>query len=151
MTRMPSGAGTNAGLVLREISLVHIGCHWRFLVTLWIWWSKSVTWETHIWTHNCSPPRANRLFYGCEKWHILVHNGLKFMSCCMHVTPSHCHHYADLFNCVEHIRWKILEACVNACWSVELKCLRYGAFSRLPSSFSLRYMGFYVLNWPMQV
>ena len=33
----------------------------------------------------------------------------------MHATPSHYHHHADLLTCNEHIRWKIPEACVNAC------------------------------------
>ena len=28
----------------------------------------------------------------------------------------HCHHHADLFTCIEHIRWKILEVCINDCW-----------------------------------
>ena len=40
-----------------------------------------------------------------------IHNGLKVVSCFMHVTPSHNHHYADLPICIEHIRRKILEDC----------------------------------------
>ena len=42
--------------------------------------------------------------------------GLKFVFCFMQATPSHFRHYADLLNCIEHIRWRILEACVNVCW-----------------------------------
>ena len=34
----------------------------------------------------------------------------------MHATPSHYHYYVDLLTYIEHIRWKNLEACVNACW-----------------------------------
>ena len=31
-------------------------------------------------------------------------------------TPFHHHHCADLLACIQHKQWKILEACVNACW-----------------------------------
>ena len=34
----------------------------------------------------------------------------------MHLTHSHHKHYAPLLTCIEHIQWKILEACVNVCW-----------------------------------
>ena len=34
----------------------------------------------------------------------------------MHATPSNYCHHADLLTCIEHIRWKILEACINASW-----------------------------------
>ena len=44
----------------------------------------------------------------------------------------HWHHYADLPTCIEHIRWKILERFVKACWvySVEsfLRCSSLGYF-----------------------
>ena len=43
------------------------------------------------------------------------HNGLEFVSCFMHATPYHFYrHGATSFSWIEHIRWKILEACVNA-------------------------------------
>ena len=42
----------------------------------------------------------------------------------MHATtpPHHHYHYhADLLTCIEHIRWTILEACVNTCWVYSVK------------------------------
>ena len=42
--------------------------------------------------------------------------GLKVEFCCRHDTPSHYHHHADFLTCIENIRWKILDACVNVCW-----------------------------------
>ena len=45
-----------------------------------------------------------------------THSGLKAVFCFIYVTPSNYHHYADLPTCIGHIRWKIPEACLNACW-----------------------------------
>ena len=47
---------------------------------------------------------------------VRVHDGLKVVFCFMHATPSHYYHHAALLTCIEHIRWKIPGACVNACW-----------------------------------
>ena len=44
-------------------------------------------------------------------------NDLKFVFCLIHATPSNYHHHACLLTCIEHIRWNMLEACVNACWA----------------------------------
>ena len=41
----------------------------------------------------------------------------------MHATPSHYNNCAELLTCIEHIRWKIPEACVNACWVYSLESL----------------------------
>ena len=43
-----------------------------------------------------------------------IHNVLKVTFCFMHATSAHYHHYTDLLICIEHMRWKILVACVNA-------------------------------------
>ena len=50
-----------------------------------------------------------------------IHNGLRVVFCFVHVTPSHYHHHADLLTCIEHVRWKILEACVNVCWAYSVE------------------------------
>ena len=42
-------------------------------------------------------------------------NGLKVVLCFMHATHSHYHHDTDSLICIEHIRWNILEVCVNGC------------------------------------
>ena len=50
-----------------------------------------------------------------------IHNGLKVVFYFMHASPSHYHHYAYFLTCIDHTRWKILEAWVNGCcvYSVE--------------------------------
>ena len=45
-----------------------------------------------------------------------IHNGHKVVFCFLHATPFHYHHHADLLTCIEHIRWKIPEAFLHACW-----------------------------------
>ena len=56
-----------------------------------------------------------------------IHHGLKVLSCFMHVTTSHYHHYADLPTCIEHIRWKIWKACLLdiSCGECVLSSLGY--------------------------
>ena len=60
-----------------------------------------------------------------------IHNGTKVMFCFMHVTESQFRHYAKLLMCIDYIRWKPLETCVNACWvySVESVSQMYSAIS----------------------
>ena len=41
----------------------------------------------------------------------------------MHAIPSHYHHYAHLLTFIEHIRWRILEPWVDACWICSVICL----------------------------
>ena len=41
----------------------------------------------------------------------------------MHATPSHYHNHTNVLACNEHIRWKIQEACVNACWVYSVESL----------------------------
>ena len=45
-----------------------------------------------------------------------IQNGLKVVFCILHATPSHYHRHGDLLISIEHIGWKIAEACVNAYW-----------------------------------
>ena len=45
-----------------------------------------------------------------------IHRGLKVVFCFKPATLSHYQHLADLITCIEHMGWKILQACLSSCW-----------------------------------
>ena len=59
--------------------------------------------------------------------------------------------FADLLICIEHILWKILEACTNACCVYSDESVSKMELVILVTLFSSQYVGFYVLSRPNQV
>ena len=78
-----------------------------------------------------------------------IHNGLKVVFHSRHATPSRSHRNADLLARIEHIRWKILGACVNACWVYSVESV-VSSLDYLPY-ISSQCVRLYVLNYPIQI
>ena len=70
----------------------------------------------------------------------------------MHATPSHYHDHANLLTYNEHIRWKIQEPCVNACWGYFVESTSKMSLVLLVIYFVFLVIciGLHVLIWPFK-